>query len=300
MKIHLLSADFRIGKYENQRFEEEAKASGIELEISTPNNFEIVLETSNKDQIYHKEKNYQMPDVFLSRHTTSFYSHMISRHFEQNETTFVVNPSIARQISNDKLLTIQHLSQNNIPVPKSILAKFPLNTKFIEKHLTYPIIVKKTKGSEGKGIVLCENKHQLEDLLEMLEDSTNTYQHKFILQEFIDTKKGQDIRVFVIGGRAIGAMLRTGKDGDFKANYSGGGSVTNFELTPEIEWLATESAKVVGLNIAGVDLLFDKEGYKICEINASPYFEGFEQATGINIPQEIFNYLQIRLGERIV
>jgi len=295
MKIYLLSSQDKLKCYENIRMKDEAKKMGIKFKILVPEKFELVIGNDGREYIFYNEKSLPVPDVFMPRYTTKYFSQMITRHFEQTKA-FVLNNSSARQIAKDKLLALHYLAQNNMPVPKSILAKFPLNIEFIEKHLSYPIVVKKIEGSEGKGIMLSENRGQLEDLIEMLEASINIEKLNLILQEFISEKKGKDIRVFVIGGRAIGAMLRTGKEGDFKANFSGGGSVENFPLNPEIEWLAVESAKIIGLDVAGVDILFDKEGYKICEVNASPYFEGFEQATGINIPKEIFNYLSVRLG----
>jgi len=296
MKIYLLSSQKRLRCYENIRMKKEAQNTKINFRTLIPEKFELVIEAGGTEQIFYNEKPFSLPDVFIPRYDTTYFTHMITRYYEQNNT-FVLNISSARKTAKDKLLTLQYLAQNNIPVPKSILAKFPLNISFIEKNLSYPMIVKKTEGSEGKGIMLSENRNQLEDLIEMLEESVDTEKFNLILQEFISEKKGKDIRVFIIGGRAIGAMLRTGKEGDFKANYSGGGAVESFPLNPEIEWLAVESAKVLGLDVAGVDILFDKEGYKICEVNASPYFEGFEKATGINVSKEIFKYLTVRLGE---
>lgn len=296
MKIYILSSQKSLKRYENKRFKEEAENLNIKLRILVPEKFELVIGPDGKEHIFYNEKPLSSPDIFIARHSTSYFTHMISRYYEKSEA-LVINHSSSRQIAQDKLKTMQHLAQKNIPVPKTILAKFPLNISFIEKHLSYPIIIKKTEGSEGKGIMLSENRGQLEDLMELLEESIDEAKFNLVLQEFISTNKGKDVRVFVVGGRAIGAMLRTGKEGDFKANYSGGGSVENFPLTPEIEWLACESAKAIGLDIAGVDILFDKEGYKICEVNNSPYFEGFEKATGINVAQEIYKYLSVRIGE---
>lgn len=275
---------------------EEAKKLGLKFQITLPEHFELVISNDGDADLFYKGKPFSLPDAFIPRFTTTYFAHMITKHFEQTGI-FVVNPSQARKMAKDKLATLQSLAKNNLPVPKSILAKFPLNKEFIEQSLSYPIILKKTEGSEGKGILLCENEGQLEDMMEMLEESANADRMNLILQEFISSKRGKDIRVFVIGGRAIGAMLRTGKPGDFKANFSGGGTVEKFDLTPEIEWLAIKSAHTVGLDIAGVDILFDKEGYRICEVNASPYFEGFEQATGINVAKAIFEYLIVRLGK---
>jgi len=139
---------------------------------------------------------------------------------------------------------------------------------------------------------MCKDHSQLEDTMDLLDPNLN-----MIIQECINSSLGRDIRVFVIGGRAIGAMLRTAKEGKFKANYSAGGSVELLDLTPEVEWLAVESSRIIGLDIAGVDLLIDEEGYQICEINSSPYFKGFEEATNIDVAQEILSFVKVRCGE---
>lgn len=117
-----------------------------------------------------------------------------------------------------------------------------------------------------------------------------------ILQEFIESSKGRDLRVFTIGGRAVAAMKRTSQDGSFKANFSRGGLVEPVELTPEMEWLATETSRILNLDIAGIDLLFDGDHFKICEANSSPGFEGIEQACNVNIAEEIYNFIRVRLG----
>ncbi len=297
MRITLLSSQNRLKCYENQRMKAEAKEMGIRLQVVLSGDFELLVGCEGGQKLFYKDKPFLLPDVFMPRYTSNYFAHMVTRHFEQSNC-LVLNHSGPRQVAKDKLLTLHMLAHNNLPVPKSILAKFPLNLGLVEEQLDYPIVLKKTEGSEGKGIVLCESRNQLEDVMEMLEQSTDSKKLNLILQEFIGAKRGKDIRVFVIGGRAIGAMLRTGRPGDFKANYSGGGTVEAFPLNPEIEWLAVESAKIIGLDIAGVDILFDKEGYRICEVNASPYFEGFEEATGINVAKEIFNYLLVRLGKK--
>ena len=101
----------------------------------------------------------------------------------------------------------------------------------------------------------------------------------------------------VVGGKAIGAMLRTAKRGQFKANYSAGGSVKPLKLNPKLEWLATESAKVLGLDIAGVDVFYDGNGYQVGEVNSSADFDGFEKSTKVNVAKEVFNYIKVRLGK---
>jgi glutathione synthase/RimK-type ligase-like ATP-grasp enzyme len=99
-----------------------------------------------------------------------------------------------------------------------------------------------------------------------------------------------------VGERAVGAILRKAQDGKFKSNISRGGLGRPLELNPELEWLSIEATRVLGLEIAGVDILFDGEGYKICEVNSGPGFKGFEQATGLNVPQLVYQYIQSRVN----
>lgn len=118
-----------------------------------------------------------------------------------------------------------------------------------------------------------------------------------ILQEFVATSRGRDLRVFVVGGRAIACMQRSATDGGFKANVARGGATTAVPLTSEIELLALEATRILGLDISGVDLLFDDDHFKICEVNSAPHFRGLEAAhLDLDVAQEIFRYVQVRLG----
>jgi gamma-F420-2:alpha-L-glutamate ligase len=116
-----------------------------------------------------------------------------------------------------------------------------------------------------------------------------------IIQEFVDAQPGTDLRVWVIGGKTVVAMKRTGAEGDFRANISQGGTAELFEITDEVDYLARETARVLGLQIAGVDLLFDKDGYKICEANSSPGFEGMDQYCGQDMAQRIVDFIKLKI-----
>ena len=146
-------------------------------------------------------------------------------------------------------------------------------------------------GSQGKGIIKVDSHAQLEDLVDMLDTGK-----PLIFQEFIAASSGKDLRVFVIGGRVVGAMMRVAAKGNFKANVHQGGTVKPVKISPQVEWLVLETVKIVGLDIAGVDLLIDKNTYKICEVNSSPGFEGLEKALGENIAIKMFLYCKMRLG----
>ncbi len=281
--------------YSQKRLMEEAKKLGIDLEIVIPGDFEIIEPISEDTNILYKNKPTPLPDCLLCRmgSGTTYFALMVIR-FLKRKGVFVLNDDISIANAKDKLKAVQILSARNIPIPKTMLAKFPINTKFIQKEFKFPLILKSISGSHGKGVVLCETKSQFSDIVKLVEKTRNS-DDNLIIQEFISESRGKDIRVYVLGGRAIGAMLRTAKSKGYKSNFSDGGSVQEYPLNPEIEWLAVESAKAIGLENAGVDILFDKDGYRVCEVNSNPGFKGFEKATGINIPQEIFRFLQVRL-----
>ena len=296
MKIWILIKKGNLNAYGNKRLKEAAEQMGIKLKIIYPEDLDIIVTRGGRKSILHKGSPVELPDCLIPRMgaNTTYFGLAIIRHLERLGV-FVVNSSQSIENAKDKLATLQILASNNVPIPKTMLAKFPLDIDGIEREFGYPVILKTVSGCQGKGVFLCEKKSQLEDLADLMEVSKD-WKINVIIQEFVSTSKGKDIRVFVVGGRVIGAMLRMAGEGKFKANFSAGGTVAPFKLNPALEWLAAESAKLVGLDIAGVDILFDGDNYKVCEVNSSPGFEGFENATGVNVPKEIYNYIQVRLG----
>ena len=294
MKAWILAKKHNFDSYENKRFIEEAEKSELDVKIVAPEDFEIIVTKEGRKSILYNGESLELPDFLIPRMGagTTYFALAVIRHLEKLGV-FILNSSQSIENSRDKLAALQILASNNIPIPKTMLAKFPLNIEIVEKEFTYPMIVKTVSGAEGKGVFLCEKKVQLKDLADLMEVSIDP-KINVILQEFVTPSKGKDIRVIVIGGRAIGAMLRTAGRGKFKANYSAGGKVEALKLNPTLEWLAVESSKMLGLEIAGVDLLFDGDNYKICEVNSAPGFDGFEKATEINIPQKIYQYAKIR------
>ncbi len=295
MNVWILTKKKNSRFYPQRRFIEEAEKMGIDLKIVVPEDFEIIEPMQESSSILYKHKHIELPDCLLPRmgSATTYFALMLIRYF-QRKGVFVLNDDRGISNAKDKLQTIQKLSEANIPIPKTILAKFPISTRFVQREFRFPVILKTISGSQGKGVVLCETKNHLEDITKLIAKTANG-ENNVIIQEFISESRGKDIRVYVLGGRAIGAMLRSSRGDRFKANFSMGGKVENFPLNPELEWLAVESARIVGLELAGVDILFDKNGYKVCEVNSNPGFKGLEKATGLNIPQEIFRFLQIRL-----
>lgn len=296
MKIWLLDKARNFDSYENRRFQEEAERLGLDLLLVAPEEFDIIVPGAGRQSLLHNGRPGELADCLLSRFGSgaTYFALATIRHLEKLGL-FVLNSSQSIEVGRDKLATLQILAAHNIPIPQTMLAKFPLNIGVVDEQFTYPVMIKTVSGSRGKGIFLCENKTQLEDLVDLIAVSRNP-EVNVIIQEFVTASRGKDIRVIVVGGRAIGAMLRIAQEGKFKANFSAGGSVAAFPLNPAVEWLAVESARVVGLDIAGVDLLFDGDSYRVCEVNCAPGFEGFEEATGLSVAREIFQYIQVRLA----
>ncbi len=295
MKVWVLTRRSNFEKYSNQRFLEEGKKMKMNVELMCPQEFELIVTKEGKKSILHQGKVESMPDVLIPRMgaSTTYFALAVIRHLEKLGV-YVLNTSESIEKAKDKLASLQILATENLPFPKTMLAKLPLNSEMVEKEFGFPVVLKTISGMQGKGVMLCENKENLEDIINLLGKSRNGNLN-LIFQEYIAASRGKDLRVFVVGGKALGAMQRTAPEGKFKTNFSAGGSVESFTLLPEVEWLAIESAKLLNLEIAGVDILFDESGYKVCEINSSPGFEGFEYATKINIPEEIYHFLQVRL-----
>ena len=188
----------------------------------------------------------------------------------------------------------QILAYSKLPTPKTMLAKFPVDISVVKREIGVPLIIKNVTGTQGRGVYLCESEEKFSDIMELI--YANNENANIIIQEFIETSYGKDLRVFVIGGKVVGCMQRIAKSG-FKANFSIGADVQPFELTPEAEWIATEAARLLNLDVAGVDLLFGEDGkYLICEANSSPQFHGLENVVGQRIADDILEYVLVKIG----
>ncbi len=288
-------SDISADKYEMNRFLEVAERRGISLKILCPEQFDLLVTRDDNKSVIVDNHYTQLPQFLLPRQgaSTPYFSLAVIRHLERlGVSTF--NSAQSIEIVKDKLYTQQILAANNFPVPRTMLARYPLNIQLIEETIGFPIVVKTISGSQGNGVFLCETQDHLQDLMQLI-DTAKT-QANFIIQEFISTSKGRDLRVFIVGGRVIACMERISRDGNFKANFSRGGEVRAFPPSKEIEWLATECARVLNLDITGIDLLFNGEDFKVCEANSSPGFKGIESCCDVSIPDAIFDFIKIRLG----
>lgn len=282
-------------RYELDRFISESDKLGIDFTPVYADEIDLIVSKDDRKSIRYQNDTVALPNVILARtgSATGNYNLSVLRQFERlNVPTLPNSDSIIA--SKDKMYANQIMAQAGLPIPKTMLTRFPSNPDLVERQVGFPCVVKVITGSHGAGVYLCENKKQFTDLSELI--SALDFKNSMIVQEYVNFSEGRDLRVIVIGGKVVGAMQRKSTDGSFKANISRGGEGTAYEVTNELEMLAIQVAKVLDLDIAGVDLLFHQDGYRICEANSSPGFKGFEAALDINIPEKIFEYAKFRCG----
>jgi len=283
-----------IDAYENQRLLSCLEKNGMKGRVLEPKYFDIIVSRSSVKSIRYKGERIELPDLVLSRTGagTNYFTRSVMRQIEKFGIPVINDADSISRVS-DKLLTSQLLVKENLPIPKTILVNGDVDIELIEKEVGFPCVVKATSGSKGKTVHLCQTKKDFVSLMSLL--SSISLKKTMIIQEFVDAQPGTDLRVWVIGGKSVVAMKRTGAEGDFRANISQGGTAELFEITDEVDYLARETARVLGLQIAGVDLLFDKDGYKICEANSSPGFEGMDQYCGQDMAQRIVDFIKLKI-----
>lgn len=282
--------------YSVQRLLDAAAPRGVQLTMLKPEQLEMVVTSAGTQNIFIDEQSVPLPDFVLSRtgSDTTYHAFAVLRQL-QNLGVYMCNDADAIYAVKDKLYMHQLLAASNLPSPKTMLAKCPPSLSVANREIGFPLVIKNVTGTQGNGIYLCESEEKFIDVMELV--YSNNSQANIILQEFIQTSYGRDIRVFIVGGRVVGCMERSTTTG-FKANFSKGATVSPFELTPEIEELALKTAKLFNLEIAGIDLLFDQNGFKVCEANSAPGFRGLEQVVGPIIAESIMDYICKNLAKK--
>jgi gamma-F420-2:alpha-L-glutamate ligase len=292
--IWILHYATNIDAYENQRLLACLEKNNMKGRVLEPKYFDIIVSRGSTKSIRYKGERIDLPDLVLSRTGagTNYFTRSVMRQIEKFGIPVINDADSISRVS-DKLLTSQLLVKENLPIPKTILVNGDIDVDLIEKEIGFPCIVKATTGSKGKTVHLCQTKKDFASLMSLL--SSISLKKTMIIQEFVDAQPGTDLRVWVIGGKTVVAMKRIGAEGDFRANISQGGTAELFEITDEVDYLARETTRVLGLQIAGVDLLFDKEGYKICEANSSPGFEGMDKYCGQDMAQRIVDFIKLKI-----
>ena len=272
------------------RFQQAAREADIDLSVLHPHHFELVVGREEGWDVGYEGQPVARPDFIICRTgaETDYYTLALLRHFERCGVRLVNGPAAIERVA-DKLHTLQCLSRAGLPIPRTILDTFPVDVDLVERELGFPVIVKTLKGTRGAGVLKCENRSQFEDLAGLLESAEA--KADFILQHYVRASHGRDVRVLVVGGRVIAAMERRSLTGGFKSNVSLGGIGSAYNPPPEMAELAVRAADVLGLDVTGIDILFDEDGYRICEANSAPGFQGLERASGLDVPTAILRWI---------
>lgn len=287
MKIAVLSRDSKL--YSTKRLIEAGEERGHNMVVIDHSKCDIIIER-RKPQIFYKGIELNDFDAIIPRIGASitFFGTAVVRQFEMMKV-FSTTESQALVRSRDKLRSLQILSRAGLGLPKTGFTNYSKDVdQLIHQVGGAPCVIKLLEGTQGVGVVLAETQKAAESVLEAF----NGLQARVIVQEFIEEAGGADIRAFVVDGVVVGAMKRQAKEGEFRSNLHRGGSASIIELTPEEEETAIKAAKILGLGVAGVDLLQSNSGPMIMEVNSSPGLEGIEQATQKNIAGEIIKYIE--------
>ena len=287
MKICILSRDKSL--YSTSKLVENAENRGHEVHVIDPLRCYMNI-TSHKPSIHFKGEPLEGYSAIIPRIGASitFYGTAVVRQFEMMGV-YSVNESVAISRSRDKLRSLQLLSRKGIGLPVTGFSHATMYTQdLIDLAGGAPLVIKLLEGTQGIGVVLAETNNAAESVIEAFRG----LKQNILVQEFIKEADSKDVRCFVVGGKVVAAMMRTGKKGDFRSNIHRGGKAEKITITPEERSTAVRAAKIMGLNVAGVDILRSNHGPVVMEVNSSPGLEGIEVASGKNVAEMIIAFIE--------
>ncbi len=290
MKIGILSRQPR--SYSTRRLKEAALGRGHKVRILDTLKFSLMVEHETPD-IFYNHRRLGTQDAIIPRIGSSitFFGTAVVNQFEQMGT-YVCNESNAIKNSRDKLRSMQILSRHDIGIPSTVFVKDKNEIMpAIDRIGGPPVIVKLLEGTQGVGVILAETSKMAEAVVQTLQSA----KQNVLIQKFVKESNGTDVRAFVVGDKVVGAMRRKAAPGEFRSNVHRGGSTKMVELSEEFERTAIRAAQILGLRVAGVDMLESNEGPQVLEVNSSPGLEGIEKATGIDIASEIIADIEQRV-----
>lgn len=288
MKIAVLSRKPQL--YSTRRLAEACEERGHEVQIVDTLRCYMDI-TSHRPAVYYRGEKLIDFDAVIPRIGASitFYGTAVVRQFEMMGV-YSLNESVAITRSRDKLRSLQLLARKGIGLP---VTGFAHSTKETEDLIRLtggaPLVIKLLEGTQGIGVVLAETDKAATSVIEAFRG----LKANILVQEFIKESGGEDIRCFVIGDRVVAAMKRKGKEGEFRSNLHRGGTAEMIRITPEERSTAVRAAKIMGLNVSGVDLLRSNHGPVVMEVNSSPGLEGIEKASGKDIAGSVIRYIEM-------
>ena len=287
MRIAILSRNENL--YSTARLTQAGEARGHQVDVIDTLHCDIDI-ASNNPKIRYMGEELPQYDAVIPRIGASitFYGTAVVRQFEMMGT-FCINESVAISRSRDKLRSLQLLSRKGIGLPKTGFASRPDKIQDLIKNVGgAPLVIKLLEGTQGIGVVLAETNKAAESVIEAFMG----LKANILVQEFIEEANGADIRCFVVGNKVIAAMKRQAGEGEFRSNLHRGGTAQLVKLTKEERATAINAAKIMGLNLCGVDILQSKNGPVVMEVNSSPGLEGIEKATGKDVADMIFEFIE--------
>jgi ribosomal protein S6--L-glutamate ligase len=287
MKIAILSRNKKL--YSTRRLIEAAAARGHEVAVLDVLRCYMNI-TSMRPSIHYGGQIMSGFEAVIPRigASVTFYGTAVLRQFEMTGV-YPLNESVAITRSRDKLRSLQLLARKGIGLPVTGYANSPGDVEDLIKMVGgAPLVIKLLEGTQGIGVVLAETKKAAESVIEAFMG----LKANILVQEYIREAGGADIRCFVIGDKVVAAMKRQAREGEFRSNLHRGGSASLIRITPEERSTAVRAAKVMGLNVAGVDLLRSTHGPVVMEVNSSPGLEGIEAASGKDIAGMIIDFIE--------
>lgn len=287
MKIAILSRNEKL--YSTRRLREAGEARGHQVDIIDTLHCYMDI-TKSRPAVRYKGQQLPHYDAVIPRigASTTFYGTAVVRQFEMMGT-FCVNESVAISRSRDKLRSLQLLSRKHVGLPRTGFANKADDVKDLIKNVGgAPLVVKLLEGTQGIGVVLADTNKAAESIIEAFMG----LKANILVQEYIKEAGGADIRCFVIGNKVVAAMKRQAAEGEFRSNLHRGGSAEIIRLSKEERATAVNAARIIGLNVSGVDILQSSSGAVVMEVNSSPGLEGIETATGKDVANMIFEFIE--------
>jgi ribosomal protein S6--L-glutamate ligase len=291
MKLAILSCSLKC--YSTRRLREAAVQRGHEVKVLNTKKFAIDLKKGEPD-LYFRHKQLSHYDAVLPRigASISYFGTAVVRQFEQMDV-FCANTSAGISNSRDKLRSLQILSRHQIGIPQTTFVRDKNDVlPAIQRVGGAPVIIKLIEGTQGIGVLLAETVESAAAIIELLQSQKQSV----LIQKFVAESKGKDIRAFVVGDQVVGAMRRVAQGQEFRSNVHRGGLAERVELDEQYRETAVRATQIMGLRVAGVDMLEANDGPQVMEINSSPGLEGIESCTQLDIAGAIMDYIAAQVS----
>lgn len=292
MSLKVLILSRIAGSYSTQRLKEACMRQGHSVRVLNTLNFSLLVERA-QPRLFYRDRILSHYDAAIPRigASVSSFGTAVVRQLEQMGV-FTLNSAQAIGTSRDKLRAFQILSAHEIAFPPTAFVRDRESARSaLEQVGGTPVIIKLTEGSQGAGVILADTKKTAEAIIEAF----LVARQDIIVQKFVSESRGHDLRALVVGDRVVAAMRRRAAPDEFRSNVHRGGRTERARLSPELEALALKSAQILGLRVAGVDLIESDDGPLVLEVNSSPGLEGIESATGIDVASAIVEHLEAQI-----